>query len=363
MTNNFSDARCCPRCQRPLVLKRPLGNRTGAVHGRSLQEVESQSGLLRCQCGETYHVIDGIPLVPSGNSDSALAPKAQLSTTADGKPEQERQNFFNNAAENDYDYIRRSFSREWQIYDYLNDKTWGWTLKERKEIFLSDMGLAGSDVRGKILLDAGCGNGTLTATLSTLGMEVIGIDLSDGLAAINSNKARFAGENSHRLHFVQGNIFTPPFKHGAFDLIYCSGVIHHTPSSRETFRRLVPLLRPGGRLYVWVYSRRNFLVRAFMDSGRQLKRFMSLESLFTVCRKMAPAYKVCTDLLNSLGVISFRERTTREITLDLFDAFAPRYNHRHSEKEVMGWFREMGFANITVSGRQKHGFGVFGDKQ
>jgi SAM-dependent methyltransferase len=265
--------------------------------------------------------------------------------------------------ENDYDYIRQSFSREWTLFDYENDKTWGWTLEERKRIFLDDMGLNGDGVKGKLLLDAGCGNGTLTAALSTLGMNVVGVDLSDGLGVINSNKARFAGKHSQHLHFVQGNIFSPPFKNDTFNLIYCSGVIHHTPNSRETFKRLVPLLKRGGRMYVWVYGRRNFVVRAFMDSGRQLKRFMSLESLMNFCRLTAPVYKVGTGLLDSLGIVRFRERTTREITLDLFDAFAPKYNHRHTEEEVMGWFKEVGFTNVTVSGRQKHGFGVFGDKR
>jgi ubiquinone/menaquinone biosynthesis C-methylase UbiE len=263
----------------------------------------------------------------------------------------------------DFEYIRRSFSREWQIFDYADDKTWGWTIEERKQVFLEDVQLTECEVQGKVLLDAGCGNGTLTTALATLGMEVVGIDLSDGLGVINSRKERLAGIHSQHLHFVQGNLFDLPFKLGTFDLIYCSGVVHHTPDSKETFRRLVPVLRTGGRMYVWVYGRRNFVVRAFMDSGRQLKRFMSLESLLTFCRLMAPSYKLGAELLNALGVMNFRQRTTREITLDLFDAFAPRYNHRHTEEEVKGWFREAGFSNITVSGKQKHGFGVFGDKQ
>jgi hypothetical protein len=58
----------------------------------------------------------------------------------------------------------------------------------------------------------------------------------------------------------------------------------------------------------------------------------------------------------------FRSRSTREITLDLFDAFAPPYNHWHTEDEVHSWFEEHGFQNINVSGRQKHGFGTYGDR-
>ena len=60
--------------------------------------------------------------------------------------------------------------------------------------------------------------------------------------------------------------------------------------------------------------------------------------------------------------MEFRKRNTKEITLDLFDAFTPKYNHVHSPDEVKNWFSEHNFSNITVSGIQKHGFGVYGDK-
>jgi hypothetical protein len=99
-----------------------------------------------------------------------------------------------------------------------------------------------------------------------------------------------------------------------------------------------------------------------MDSGRHLKRFMSLESLLSTCRAVAPIYKIGTETLDFLHLSRFRKRTTREIALDLFDAWAPQYNHTHTEVEVQGWFKEFGFVNATVSGRQKHGFGVYGDK-
>jgi SAM-dependent methyltransferase len=262
----------------------------------------------------------------------------------------------------DYDYIRKSFSKEWGIFDYQTDKTWGWTLEERKSVFLNDVGLARKDLRGKVLLDAGCGNGSLTAGLSTLGMVAVGLDLNDRLGDANRYKHQFAGDCADDVHFVQGNLVKPPFKPRTFDLIYSSGVIHHTPDSKETCRRLVPLLKPGGRLYIWVYGKRALPVRMFMRSGRQLKRALSLESLLSVCRAIAPIYKVGTELLDWLHIAQFRQRTTREITLDVFDAWAPQYNHSHSENEVENWLNEFGFTHVTISGRQKHGFGVYGDK-
>jgi ubiquinone/menaquinone biosynthesis C-methylase UbiE len=262
----------------------------------------------------------------------------------------------------DYENIRRSFSQEWSIFDHAMDKTWGWTIEERKRIFLEDVGFRREQLTGKRLLDAGCGNGSLTAAVSAFGMNVVGLDLSDQLGTAERNKGRYGPESGEKVHYVQGNLVVPPFRNESFDLIYSSGVIHHTPNSERAFDSLARLTKRGGRLYVWVYSRRPLLVQAFFAAGRTLKAFMSLRSVMRVCRAIAPLYRLAAKLLDTLGIMQFRARTSREITLDLFDAFAPRYNHHHTEAEVRRWFEKRGFCHITPSGRQKHGFGMYGDR-
>jgi ubiquinone/menaquinone biosynthesis C-methylase UbiE len=333
---------------------------SGAALDAHRNGLEVLTGLLKCSCGKAYPIIEGVPrLLEEGIGafpDFLEAYKSQIGPDSLSQRTSARQQ------EDEYAYIRKSFSREWALFDYEGDNTWGWTLEERKRIFADDVALTKDELATRKLLDAGCGNGTLTAAVSPLVAEVIGIDLNDGLGKAHRNRARFADGDGRNVQYVQGNLFNPPLQPESFDLIYCSGVIHHTPSTKESFRKLVPLVKKGGRLYVWVYSKRNFVVRLFMDSGRQLKRVMSPQSLLTTCRIMAPLYKVGTDSLNWMGLVKFRKRNVREITLDLFDAFAPQFNHRHTEEEVQGWFREEGFTNISTSGRQKHGFGVYGDK-
>jgi len=328
--NTFLELLRCPSCH------------------QELSEEPACSSTLKCVCGRTYPVIDAVPRLLENAEPEPTSDLAAVKS--------------NSRKQNDFDYIRQSFSKEWGVFDYDADKTWGWTLDERKRIFLADVGRTAAELEGKLLLDAGCGNGTLTAALAVFGMDIVGMDLNDRLGDANLNKDRKTGERSGRIHFVQGNLFNPPLKHDSFDLIYCSGVIHHTPSSKGTFKSLVPLVKRGGRLYVWVYGKRSIPVRVLGTSGRQLKRFISLGSLLTVCKAVAPFYKVATEALNALGIAEFRKRKAREITLDIFDSWAPKYNYWHKEEEVQSWFREMGFENITISGKQKHGFGCYGDK-
>lgn len=367
MNRTLLDIVCCPSCGCSLDLTdfhRNADVASGnAVRGCQVHN-EVETGMLACPCGMVYPIIEGVPRL----LEAGIGAFPRFITTWLGKinaligcadlPISVRRS----EQAPDFEYIRRSFTKEWDLFDYAGDKTWGWTLEERKKVFLDDVFLTQAELHGKLILDAGCGNGTLTAALASLGAEVVGIDLNDGLGLANQNKERHAGEYRTRVHFVQGNLGPAPLKPGVFDLIYCSGVIHHTPNSKATFEDLVPLVKNGGRLYVWVYRKRSFPVRAFFAAGRKLKNFVSRNSLMNICRAIAPSYKLATSALNALRISRFRKRNCREITLDLFDAFAPQYNHWHTEEEVRGWFKEQGFANVAISGRQKHGFGVYGDK-
>lgn len=365
MRRELLDILCCPSCGRDLelvVYDESSGQSNCADTLDRKSEVDS--ALMKCSCGNAFPVVDGVPRLIDGilaafpeflqTYRSIIENDVSLGSISSRKD--------NTELKNDFDGIRRSYSKTWGLFDYAGDKTWGWTLGERKGIFLSDVGLAEDELKGRLVLDAGCGNGTLTAQLGMLCTEIIGIDLNDGLGLANRNRERYAGDRWENVQFVQANLFFPPVKPQAFDLVYCSGMVHRTPNPKETFERLIPLVKKGGRLYVWVSGPRSLPVRLFKWSGRQLKRFMSLDSVLLVCRGIAPAYKLVADSLDTMGVISFRERNVREVTLDIFESFAPRYSHWHTEQEVSAWFEEHGFANIRISGRQKHGFGVYGDR-
>ena len=64
------------------------------------------------------------------------------------------------------------------------------------------------------------------------------------------------------------------------------------------------------------------------------------------------------------GKRKIRPRTVRELELTWFDALSPEYDSRHSEDEVMGWFRDLGFHDIQAIEEPKVGVrGVAPDNQ
>src|SRR5439155_11769137 len=72
---------------------------------------------------------------------------------------------------------------------------------------------------------------------------------------------------------IQADLFNLPFKEGRFDFIYSLGVLHHTTNPPKAFDCLIPLLRPGGGIMVWIYSSQ----RKFVLFALRMVRLLTLK--------------------------------------------------------------------------------------
>lgn len=70
-------------------------------------------------------------------------------------------------------------------------------------------------------LDLACGAGLYSQALAQAGMEVVGVDLSDGLLDLATRQAKQAEQNIRYLHAPMEHL--PPDVHGPFSLIVCMG--------------------------------------------------------------------------------------------------------------------------------------------
>jgi SAM-dependent methyltransferase len=88
------------------------------------------------------------------------------------------------------------------------------------------------------------GTGQMCLYLASADRVVIGADLSRASLALGAAAAaRFGLE---RVQFVETDLGRPGLERGAFDLVYSSGVVHHTRDPGASFGKLVELARPGG---------------------------------------------------------------------------------------------------------------------
>ena len=248
--------------------------------------------------------------------------------------------------------VLQSFSTEWTNYDWDGKTYWNLTTEEWLRCMQVMLDLDTHSVRGKLVLEMGMGVGGTAHHLATnFGAEVVGVDLS---SAVEVAQRHF--DHAPFFHVVQASVFSPPVAEASIDFAYSFGVIHHTYSTKAAFDQICRLPRPGGRLYVWVYSHldeRRDAIRRFLMHFENLTRPL-------ISRLPGPLQTVTLLPLVPLymGFQALRKLRTgggqsfygmREALHAARDRFTPRFIHRHDEHELMAWFRAAGFDELEGS--------------
>jgi len=100
------------------------------------------------------------------------------------------------------------------------------------------------DVRGKSVLDFGCGDGYYSIRFADMGAcEVIGIDASTSFVDIA--KEKHAHDN---IHYIVANGNALPFSDGTFDVVFSNFVIQHFQDSSQPLKEIYRVLKPDGWL-------------------------------------------------------------------------------------------------------------------
>lgn len=95
-----------------------------------------------------------------------------------------------------------------------------------------------------ILLDVGCGPGTITYQLAEKVAQVHAIDISPGM--IDSARQRAAAKQIDNIRFERSDLFDQKLKRNSFDVITAFNVLPYLPEPANSFHRIHDLLKPGG---------------------------------------------------------------------------------------------------------------------
>jgi ubiquinone/menaquinone biosynthesis C-methylase UbiE len=130
----------------------------------------------------------------------------------------------------DYDRLRPADDNWWELVDVL---------------------ITEGDLRGRRVLDVGCGTGRLAVALAERGAKVWGVDPSDEMLA----RARETA--GPQVGFKLGRAESLPFKDGWFERVVLRLVIHLVDRGRA-FPELARVLGPGGRAVVATFAPAHF---------------------------------------------------------------------------------------------------------
>ena len=237
-----------------------------------------------------------------------------------------------------------SFGTQWNRFEVVRDA-------EDRRVFEVKTGVRLEELPGLRVLDAGCGGGRYSRLAALAGARVIGADHS---AAVE--KAAEVCRDLPRVGFLQADLKRLPLEPGLFDLVFSIGVMHHDQDTRAVFDQVARMVRPGGRLAVWLYRRNSWWQEWLNDRMRRRAAGMSPERLERWCRRLSwwGGVPLFNKLFNKL--INFSNHPDPELRMcDTYDWYAPTYQHHHTVDELCEWFESAGFGELRELPPEKTG--------
>ncbi len=234
-----------------------------------------------------------------------------------------------------------NFSFEWHKHKstQLDSQT---GTNESTENFKRITGFVLNELKGKLILDAGCGSGRYSEVAARAGAEVIAIDLSFAVDAAFTTIGK-----QKNVNIIQADIFNVPFRDDTFDYIFSLGVLHHTPDCKGAFMQLPRLLKKGGTISIWVYGKKlHFLAT---DVLRVVTTRIDKEYLYALCNTVVEPIYAAT----KIPIVGYPFRAFISThpnkdwrVLDTFDWYSPKYQSKHSHDELVDWFKAAGLSKI-----------------
>lgn len=141
-----------------------------------------------------------------------------------------------------------NFDLQWNTFRQTQLDSHTGTGRNTRTLFDST-GWTAAELKGKTVLEAGCGPGKYTEVLLQTGAHVTAFDLT---TAVFVNRDQNSGKG--KLACFQGDIYALPADLGQFDFVFCYGVLQHCPDPEMAYRKLFERVKPGGKISIDYYT-------------------------------------------------------------------------------------------------------------
>ncbi|CAN5568654.1 hypothetical protein BH11BAC1_BH11BAC1_06680 [soil metagenome] len=225
------------------------------------------------------------------------------------------------------------------------------------------LGFPIEELKGKTVLEVGCGAGRFTELLVKSGALVHSIDLSH---AVEANKRNIGEQPNYRI--AQAGAYEIPFNDESFEVVICLGVIQHTPSSEKTIDALWQKVKPGGMLvidhYRWrlaYYSNLRFVYRELFrkmkpaNSQRIIHRLVNIffplhwafknnKVLYWLLIRFTPLF----EYVREYPKLS-KEEHIEWCRMDTYDGLTDYYKHLRTPAQIKRELETLGGKNIWIN--------------
>jgi len=124
------------------------------------------------------------------------------------------------------------------------------------------------DLRGKRLLDIGCGLGESSVYFGLQGAQVTATDISPGMVETAVRLGQLHGVPLEGL-VAAGEELVVPANH--FDFVYAANVLHHVADRQKLLQKIQRALRPGGQVFFWDPLAYNPLINFYRKMATEVR--------------------------------------------------------------------------------------------
>jgi 2-polyprenyl-3-methyl-5-hydroxy-6-metoxy-1,4-benzoquinol methylase len=218
------------------------------------------------------------------------------------------------------------------------------------------------DLDGKSVLECGSGAGRFTEILTGLRARLTSVDMSDAVSALQESFPQ-----SDTLRIGQADILRLPFEPKQYDVVFCLGVIQHTPDPETTIERLFDQVKPGGTLVIDHYKPRllwwfrlapyirmvlkrlppergmvvsEWFVRTFLPLHRKYRKITLLRILLN---RISPVFYYFDDFPELSDQLHYEWAL-----VDTHDAMTDWYKFRRTPEQIRRHLERIGAVDIEV---------------
>lgn len=316
---------------------------------------EIKDGLLFSETGLIFPVIDGIPrLLIESFYDHADFLKQHLPDFENRKRQIEKDHkSLLEACIQKNKRSKRSFELEWSFLEYdKSDKIWRDEKADITTIFLNETGEGKSFYTGRSVIDIGSGHGKMTSRIAGMASLAIGIELSKAV------EKGYQKNQQINAWYVQGDLQYLPFAADSFDVLYSSGVIHHTNDTEHSLGLIEPVLKPGGNLCLWLYHPQKDRVHSMILGMRNFTKRLPLKLAFIFLMIFVFPFTFLLKKIKGRKELSYREEV-----IDLLDQFTPEFRYETTHDQAKEWLKKRKYEEIAITTQNQFGFSIAAKKQ
>lgn len=124
------------------------------------------------------------------------------------------------------------------------------------------------DLRGKKILDLGCGAGENSVYFALQGAQCVAADYSPGMVEVAQ---KLAIANGVEIGGQVVNAMAIDLPDNSFDIVYAANLLHHIPDPMVTIREMHRILKPGGKACFWDPLKHNPVINVYRRMATEVR--------------------------------------------------------------------------------------------